>query len=192
MKVIIKLHGTSGSGKTTIVRELMKQGFSVPLLNGANRKIEAYKTELPYLKEPLYVLGPYTAVCGGMDSLSDVNDHIRLLHTYSQLGHVIYEGLLASEYYGRLGAASEQYGDNHIFAFLDTPIELCLERIAVRRAARGNLKPLNPGNTVGRIHKIEMLKAKLENVLQRRTVLIDHIKAVEQVADILREYDGKS
>lgn len=169
----------------------MKQGFSVPLYNSANRKVEAYSVHLPYLKEPLYVLGPYTAVCGGMDSLSDVNDHIRLIHTYSQLGHVIYEGLLASEYYGRLGAASEQYGDNHIFAFLDTPIEVCLDRVVARRVARGNLKPLNSSNTVGRVKKIAMLKTKLEQVLRRRTVQIDHTNAVEQVANLFREHDAK-
>jgi len=189
LQVIIKLHGTSGAGKTTIVREIMKQGQSQPLLNNANRKIEAYKVYLPYLKSPLYVLGPYTAVCGGMDSLSDVNDHMRLLNTYAHLGYVIYEGLLSSEYYGRLGIASEAYGNRHIFVFLDTPIDVCLDRVTARRVAKGNMKPLNPDNTVGRIKKIERLKYRLENEFLRPTAVVSDFTGVVALLEL---YDAQS
>jgi len=189
--MIIKIHGTSGSGKTTAVRELMSRAVVVPTpiydING--RRPEAYECCLPGVKTPVYVLGPYTAVCGGMDSISDVEEHIRLLHHYADLGHVVYEGLLSSEYYGRLGVASERYGADHVFAFLDTPIEVCIERVKARRIAKGNLKPLDEANTRGRVKKIDALRRKLENTFQRKVVILDHTRPGEQLWNMLAEDD---
>ena len=188
MNCIIKLHGTSGSGKTTVARELMKSADMVrTILNPASRKPEAYEVRWLY-KHPLFILGPYTATCGGLDSLSDVNDHIRLLQHYAEIGHVFYEGLLGSEYYGRIGKVSEAYGNAHIFAFLDTPIDLCLARVQARRLARGNTKPLNPANTVGRVAKIERLRYRLENEFKRPTRTITHLSPTAEILNIYREY----
>ena len=189
MHCIIKLHGTSGSGKTTVARGLMEGMVVEPILHPANRKHMAYKVNRPEMTTPLFILGPYTAICGGLDSLSNVEDHIALLQEYAEHGHVFYEGLLGSEYYGRIGAVSEQWGDNHIFAFLDTPIETCIERIKARRLARGNIKPLNEANTRGRIAKIERLKYRLHHELKRKTVTINHTKAVENILEIYHAFD---
>lgn len=182
--LIVKLHGTSGSGKTTVARELMQGGHVVPVLNPANRKVESYILTRPELKGIIAILGPYTATCGGLDSISNVNTHIELLMSWGQAGHVFYEGLLGSEYYGRIGAASEQFGDRHLFAFLDTPIDLCVERVKARRLAKGNTKPLNEDNTRGRVAKIERLRYRLENEFHRPTVTIDHERAAEQVLEL--------
>ena len=191
MKCIIKLHGTSGSGKTTVARELMKDADLVrTILNPASRKPEAYEVRWLY-KNPLFILGPYTATCGGLDSLSDVNDHIRLLQHYAEIGHVFYEGLLGSEYYGRIGKVSEQFGDRHIFAFLDTPIEVCLARVQARRLARGNTKPLNPANTVGRVAKIQRLKYRLETEFHRSTQTINYINPTEEILNLYRFHDAR-
>ena len=191
MKCIIKLHGTSGSGKTTVARELMRDADLVrTILNPASRKPEAYEVRWLY-KYPLFILGPYTATCGGLDSLSNVDDHIRLLEHYGNLGHVFYEGLLGSEYYGRIGKETEKYGDSHIFAFLDTPIEVCLARVQARRLAKGNTKPLNPANTVGRVAKIERLRYRLEHELIRKTVILRHEHAVQEILDIYRYHDAR-
>jgi hypothetical protein len=96
-----------------------------------------------------------------MDGVDNVNEQIRLIHDYAQHGHVIYEGLLLSTYFGKIGLEMQRYGRDHIWAFLDTPIEVCIERIKARRLAAGNLKPLNENNTRERIRPILSLKAKL-------------------------------
>jgi thymidylate kinase len=182
MKLLIKLHGTSGAGKTTVARDLMALDPAPrTLLNKANRKPEAYEVHLPGCSNLLYVLGPYTATCGGLDGLSDVLDHIRLLDHYGKVGHVFYEGLLGSEYYGRIGKVSEQFKDSHIFAFLDTPLQVCLQRVQARRLAKGNTKPLDPSNTVGRVAKIARLKVRLETEFHRPTIMIDHTNAATQI-----------
>jgi hypothetical protein len=164
MKLLLKLHGTSGSGKTTVARELMKlDPAPKTILSQTSRKPIAYEVHLPGCKEPLYVLGPYTATCGGLDGLSDVEDHIKLLDHYGKLGHVFYEGLLGSEYYGRIGKVSEQFGDN---------------------------KPLNPSNTVGRVAKITRLRVRLETEFRRKTVLIHHDNAATEIYNLYTVHDA--
>ena len=187
--MIIRIHGTSGSGKTTTVRKLMDRSVVKPkvLWDANGKRPEAYECYLPGVADPVYVLGPYTAVCGGMDSISTDDEKIRLLHHYAQKGHVVYEGLLLSEYYGRLGAASEAYGNNHIFVFLDTPIEVCIERVKQRRLSKGNTKPLDETNTRARVKKIAALKNKLEHVLQRRVMTLPHEHADTLIWNLLTE-----
>jgi len=192
MRLIVKLHGTSGSGKTTVARELMKLDPQPrTMLHMANRKPEAYEVHIPGFKDLLYILGPYTANCGGLDGVTDADDHIRLLQYYAERGHVFYEGLLGSEYYGRIGKISEKYGDNHVFAFIDTPVDLCVQRVKARRLAKGNTKPLNPANTVGRVAKIARLKVRLESEFKRPTVTINHLTAAMDVYNLFMEHDAK-
>jgi hypothetical protein len=157
-----------------------------PIIDSKN-KIECYELDLGILKQPLFILGPYNAKCGGLDGIPDVNDHIRLLHRCASYGHVFYEGLLGSEYYGRIGKESEQYAGDHVFAFLDTPIELCVSRVKQRRLDRGVTKPLDETNTRGRVKKIERLKYRLDHEFNRRTVVINHIRAVPDVLALYLE-----
>jgi thymidylate kinase len=181
--VIIKIHGTSGSGKTTIIRELMK--ISDPpvtdFVNMTTGKVEGHLLHLPGVLKPVVVLGPYgKAHCGGLDAVSGTDNHVVLLRRYVVWGHVLYEGLLGSECYGAMGVASEQYGDEHVFAFLDTPIETCIQRVKDRRAEKGNLKPLNEDNTRDRVKKIAALEAKLKR-MGKMVVSIPHGTASETV-----------
>ena len=178
--VLIKLHGTSGSGKSTVARYLMGLGV-------VSDQAHAYKVIIPSLGKPLFVLGTYNSQCGGCDTLT-ASQQIDLIHFYAPLGHVFYEGLLGSEYYGKLGAASELYGGQHVFAFIDTPIEVCIQRVKARRLEKGNTKPFNEANTRDRIGKIARLKAKL--TYQGRTVVdIDHRTAGVQVYDLYRSME---
>lgn len=61
---------------------------------------------------------------------------------------VIYEGLMISHTIGRLGALTKKYGERHVMAFLDTPLDVCLERVQQRRDDRGTLTAFNPENTI--------------------------------------------
>lgn len=170
MPRIVKLHGTSGAGKSTVGFALKGEPITV------NGKVEAY------FKDGIYLLGRYDSQCGGCDTL-DADEQIKLLHKYAPMGDVFYEGLLMSEYYGRLGEASERYGDDHVFAFLDTPVEVCLERVRLRRLAKGNTKPFNEKNTRDRVEKIRRLQRKLKT-MGRNVVVIDHTDAVNEVLEL--------
>lgn len=178
MSTIVKLHGTSGSGKSTVAKYILQQGIVTP-------HPTAYEINNTVVKGPIYVLGLYNTACGGCDTLT-AGQQIHLIQHYAQLGNVFYEGLLSSEYYGKLGVASEPYGKSHVFAFLDTPIEVCIERVKARRLAAGNMKPLNETNTRDRVDRINRLKVKLLRD-RRRVVDINYMNANQEVYDLFKE-----
>lgn len=184
---LIKIHGTSGAGKTTVVTNLMDMASEITHLNPVgSKKPEAYRLKVPGVADPVYVLGSYENTCGGMDTVSKVEDQIDLIHKYADLGHVIYEGLLMSTYYGRLGTAVEQYRDRHIFAFLDTPIEVCIERVKQRRLAAGNTKPFNENNTRVRQKSIDSVR-RVATIMDYPVVTIRHdADTNDQILELLK------
>ena len=105
-----------------------------------------------------------------MDSL-DSDTCVELVEKYGSLpGHLFYESMIASGFYGRMGKVSEQWGDDHIFAFMATPLEECIRRTEQRRLAKGNTKPLDPKNVIWKHEAMLKLRAKLDGVYKRKTV----------------------
>lgn len=184
-KIIVKINGTSGAGKSYVAHELLRIYPHEAIYEDI--EILGYRVVPPNFKVPIYVIGRYASNCGGCDTINS-EEQIRRLHHFAELGHVLYEGLLSSEYYGKLGEASERYGPTHVFAFIDTPIETCIERIKARRLAKGNTKPLNEENTRGRVKKIEALKVKLQR-MGRKVVTIEHRNSFNQVYGLFEEAD---
>lgn len=182
--MIVKLHGNSGSGKTTVARGLMDLATLVTPM-GNPRRPDAYGLNIPKLTRPLYILGPYTNTCGGLDSIDTWKKAAELLHEYAVHGHVFYEGLLSSTYYGSFGKETERYNNDHIFAFMDTPLEVCIERVKARRLQAGNIKPFNEENTRDRQQPIDNVRKKVTH-LGRPVVIINH--AHDPVAQILALY----
>lgn len=175
---IVRLCGTSGSGKTTVARELMEAADEVVPI-GPVKRPEVYSVHLG-LAAPLYIIGPYTATCGGVDSLDGWRQAMDLVHRYADRGHVFYESLLMSTYYGEQGKETCRYGKRHIWAFMDTPIEVCIERIKMRRFERGTTKPLNEENTRNRVRTIDRLREKVFH-LGHRVEVVPYQKATETV-----------
>lgn len=173
---VMKLHGCSGAGKTTVARALMASADKIDEVEGKNGKPEAYVCHFPS-GTPLAILGSYRNNCGGMDSYSSkAEDIISLIKFYreSQV-HVFFEGLLLSTYFGAVGKYMETMGDEAIFAFMDTPILTCLERVTRRRDVQQSKNKFNPQNTIDKYNTIEHLKKKCE-LNGRRVVTIAHDK----------------
>jgi ABC-type dipeptide/oligopeptide/nickel transport system ATPase component len=185
--MLVKLHGTSGSGKSTIARQLIALDPKPILQKNGKGKIESYYILIPHSIKPLYVLGDYSNQCGGMDGVSPTERQMDLIEDHAYRGHVFYEGLLGSEYYGKVGEYTLKFGDDHIFAFLDTPLDLCLERVQKRRDERGDFREFNPDNTIGRVKKIERLKYKLQHELFRRVETLNHLDPIPQILEWLNE-----
>jgi hypothetical protein len=139
--VIINLRGPCASGKTTVIRALMHEYHACPLFGlFGRRRPEAYW--LPFLtRDGIYVLGPYVARCGGCDALPSMASVVSLLDKYAPRGHVLFEGLLISGMYGRVGRALERYRQDALVAFLTTPLERCRAQLMKRQSegrARGS------------------------------------------------------
>lgn len=173
---VLKLHGCSGAGKTTVMRSYMQSADRMHeiTLDGAKRP-EAYVLEFDEWKDdPVIILGSYKNNCGGMDSFpSDAPSIIKAIEHYRELGHVMFEGLLLSTYFGAVGKYMDSLGDDAIFAFMDTPIITCLERVTHRRDVQQSKNKFNPQNTIDKYNTIEHLKNKcVQN--GHRVVTIKH------------------
>lgn len=184
---IIKIHGCSGAGKTTAVRNFMSRCNSIIPIMATPNKPEAYMCLAPGVPVPVYVLGSYENTCGGMDTVGTADKVMGLLEAYAPKGHVIFEGLLQSTYYGKMGNHSRNYPrENYIYAFLDTPIDVCLDRVVIRRAASKRNNKFNPQLTVDKHATIEALKKKLELEGYHRVVSLDHNgDMAQQLIDLL-------
>lgn len=181
---IIKIHGCSGAGKTTAIRRLMEACEFEPIKNDKG-KIEAYKLET-HTDHPTYVLGSYENTCGGMDTVGTAQEVIELVDKYAELGNVFFEGLLQSTYYGKMGLHSQRYGDDYIYAFLDTPIELCLARVVARRMASGRNNKFNPQLTKDKHDTIASLQQKLLST-NHKVVTVTHTEPLaRQLLELLK------
>jgi len=72
-----------------------------------------------------------------------------------------------------------------VFAFMDTPLKTCIERIQRRRMLKGNLEPLDPRNTSKKFDNVNRSIGVITE-LGRRVVIVDHRKAVAQVLGLLK------
>ena len=182
--MIVNIRGTHGSGKSTIVRHILKRYNAEPESVNTKGRPQNYIMNLPTGKQ-LYVVGSYATECGGCDTIQPYREIWPRVVKFAEMGQVVFEGALVSSSYGNIGRASETYGDQFVFAFLNTPLEVCLKRIVARRVAKGNHKPLNPKNTEGKFNSINSSISKIRNEFGRRVVILDYRKAIAQVLGLL-------
>lgn len=211
--MVINLRGTSGSGKTTIVRGIMAKASQInPMfftgtgfieVVGKEKKPDGYRMYLDG-KPSVYAIGSYENTCGGCDAISSQDEICDRIRRYAPHGHVLVEGLLMSHLFSRYAMLDRELhakGIDFVWAFIDTPLELCLQRVEARREERRlakknppEYKPLDPTNTVDkwndmrRVHKkcVSADPKDWKKVVGYTPVKldarwIDHQNAVEQV-----------
>lgn len=183
--MIIQLVGTSGAGKTTIAKEVMtRYGRSNGVMSLGEKRPEAYKVIPPTGGRPLFVLGSYENTCGGVDTIGSSAELLSLIEKYVDQGHVLFEGLLISTYYGSLGVGLEKYLPGVVRCFINVDIEVCIRRVLKRRAEAGNKRPFNESNTRGRLKAIASFKSRLHQRGQR----VETITSADDVMRILHEH----
>jgi predicted kinase len=190
---IVSLRGTSGSGKSTVAFTLFKNFPREDIVDDQG-KIKGYVVDASSggIQAPIYVLGKYTTQCGGCDQIPTQQEAADRAVHYHQAGHVLMEGLLASAA-GPVGAvtATIQQTGEAVFAILDTPVDVCIERVKARRAARGDEREFNPKNTKDKWTQT-MSTAKALHMLGYDVRGIDHNNAYEEVMNIFREAERES
>lgn len=103
--MIVNIRGTTGSGKSTVVRRIMdgrrcKARYGVLGL----RLPEAYEVFDASWAGPVFILGPYTPhPKAGMDWIESIDGSLSLIQKYLRLGSVVFEGYMISQTYGALG-----------------------------------------------------------------------------------------
>ncbi len=193
--MITNIRGTSGSGKSTVVFNLLKHfraegelfavfmhhaggEYTIPMDQEPDSSFDVhlgyqifqhFDSNRPTYKSPLRIVGKYLTPCGGCDGIKtqdEVSDRVRAW--YNMGYEVLFEGLLISTIVGRWAEMAESVAENGSrlhnmrFVFLNTPEEVCVERVKARRAAKGNLKPLNETNTRDKWRLMQTIIAKLQ------------------------------
>lgn len=167
--MIIQVRGTSGSGKSTVVREVMERtGDWVEVFTKGRKAPIAYA----HSSEPILVLGQYNRKCGGGDTIGSARKIYNLLHNlnhYLGVNHyvgedyakhiVLLEGLLMSE--DTKWTLTFPTSSTKI-VYLTTPIQECLRRINQRRAEAGRMTEVNPTKSSSRVEVINRSRIKLE------------------------------
>lgn len=144
MGVIINPRGTSGSGKTELVRRLLvaygwgRELRAEPVRREGRVRPMAYRLPHPHGGRPLAVLGHYEATSGGCDTIratdGGMGEAFRLASAYAGDGHdVVLEGLLLSSEYPRSRALASAHR-LHVLR-LSTPVERCIGNVIARRRA---------------------------------------------------------
>jgi hypothetical protein len=156
--MIVKIGGCNGSGKTTLMRSLMDTWAFTRVTNTAvGLKAVEYHAKVSSTESlgrafnKVVVLGNYATVCGGMDTISDKAVRLAMVAQYTRQRRtlVLYEGLITGKTYGAMGALSDAKGGvPWLYVFMDTPFEVCVQRVLQRRAAKGNLAPFDPERTM--------------------------------------------
>lgn len=208
MTRIINIRGTSGSGKSTLVRALMDSLTDVkPVMKILGDDKEAVRGYIGRNGEnAVGIVGRYETDCGGCDTIKTQDEIAQRVNHFSTRGAVVFEGLLISVLHSRYRDMARGFNDIHkrtenytlpllgketttfppfIFAFLDTPLDVCLARVEERRARKGNTKPFNPQNTIDKWHTCQVVADKFE-ADGLPVVWLDHTNPLPQLQDLLK------
>lgn len=157
-RVVLNVRGTNGSGKSTVIFDLIKKFGKTDLL-GDDKKAWAYKLNC---YPPLFIVGRYDTPTGGCDTIRTMDiicDRIRKL---VKKGDVIFEGLLVSGFHGRWVELERELSRcKFIYGVLNTPIETCIERVVARRKAMGNKKEFDPKNLIAKHRSVQSSRLSL-------------------------------
>lgn len=186
--MLLNIRATNGGGKSTVVRGLLDIAENKQPIYGVlgPRIPEGYELRIKGVKKSVYVLGGYELPTGGCDLIQPYDLILELLRKYAPKGHVVFEGVLVSSSYGRVGLLMEEWGQEAVMAFLDTPLETCIKNVEVRRKARGDERPFNPANLTSKYNQILKNRERIAANGKLRVVLLNYGRGLEQALDLLR------
>lgn len=155
--LIIQVRGTSGSGKTTVMRKVMDMmgDWNSGFMDGRrNPLFYTSASEWPTTS----VVGSYASNCGGVDTISGYGLLLKTVEELHKKGHVLMEGLLLSE---DVKQTLTLLPKKLKIIFLDTQVDECINRVKKRRVTAGNEKPLKEDNTRRRVDVIQRARERL-------------------------------
>jgi len=177
---IIQVCGTSGSGKSHLMRSFIeysrkegrvqeKDGGYLIHLNGSG----------------LFVLGKYDVPTGGCDTIHDIASiYARIEDAVGNHDHVLYEGLFVMNQ-TRGPQLAEKYGKEMALLQLTTPLATCFASINARRAERGDGELANHKNTQDNYRRATNYCAKMRDS-GARVFRVSRDEALPKLLELLR------
>jgi hypothetical protein len=158
-KLVVQIRGTSGSGKTWVVKQIMASlGYWQPVMSPCGR-FPLYNLS----ESKVAVLGVYGGVNRGCDRLGSARTVYDLACSLldGQAEAVLAEGLLLSNDV----KWTVQLRDFDLrVLFLSTPLDVCLRQLESRREQSGNKRPHNPMVTSNRVRHIQSARTRLQEL----------------------------
>ena len=143
--MIINIRGTHGSGKSTLVRNVMGMYATVtPNMVDRRKQPFSYVCSDPGML-PLYIPGHYETPTGGCDTIPDATLIYETIYQAAASGmNVLYEGIVAQHSQVRLMALNREYPVQIIV--LTTDVTTCIKSVQARRDEAGNTKLFSDKN----------------------------------------------
>lgn len=176
--MIVNLRGGNGSGKSFVHHALLDEHDAEPLYLAQFNTDVQQKPRVWRLPGDLYIIGRYAP---GADGIG-FKPLGQLVRAFAARGHVFFENVLVSANISSWLPVREALSDQAwVWATLDTPLEVCLERIQARN-----------GGTAVKTRAIELHHLRVHKCHKQliaageRVATIDHTSdTVQQVHDIL-------
>lgn len=183
--MIIDIRGTHGAGKSSLVRSLLNSADSVMTHPRAGTE-EIMGYQALFGKVRVGVVGRYTTDCGGCDTIKTQEDVcVRVREFSHNYDHVVYEGALVTTLWSRYRDLALELGPRRfLFAFMDTPLQTCIDRVNARRAGSGKEPLADPKNIRDKYATASRIMQKcIDEGMQWR--LIDHTHPEKTLGDLL-------
>lgn len=187
--MIIQIRGTSGSGKTTIVKNIMKLYEPKPVMRIGRKRPIAYRCKHPRGERELAIIGHYETKCGGCDTISTPGQSYPIIfdlirRNAQEERNVLFEGLLIS---GDAKWSSQLNDMDFRIIELTTSLEDCLDSINERRKIRLKEKytPVNPENTQAKHSLIQRCNNKLNLEFKIPVERLTREEAFSRVRELL-------
>ena len=185
----INIRGCNGSGKTTLLREIAARdpgarSWTIDVLDHKPVPV----TWCP--KERVFMIGDYTSAATGTTAgLDRIKTQAAMKYAIEAVGKmnggnggvnaVLFEGVIVSTIYGPWHEWSQRNG-GMIWAFLDTPVDVCLKRIQERNGG----KPIKDDLVRDKWNSIRRAQLKATKDGERVEILRWE-KSHEDLADLL-------
>lgn len=179
----INIRGTSGCGKSHLVKEVMKlYDNKTPHFTSGRRRPIGYTLDRKN-GAPLYVVGHYEELCGGCDTIIGLDAIYDEIHAaIDQKLDVIFEGLIVCSDVER--CIELNVYTRLLVIELDTPLDECISNIQDRRYIRGDTRPVNPKHTIAKMDQLVPQRKRFESAgLDFR--LLDYKWALVDVKEFL-------
>jgi hypothetical protein len=185
---IIQIAGTSGSGKSHLMRAIMDYAkeFGTREEDNDHGKVLGYTLQLNDVDGDAYVLGPYNVPTGGCDtSSSAIEIFEQLPRLISHYTHLLFEGLFVMNM-TRGPQLAAQYGEKFCVLQLTTPLGTCLESVNQRRAERGVDVLRDTSNTQDNYRRARNYCAAMRDA-GARVIKVSRGEALDKVLELLGE-----
>jgi P-loop Nucleotide Kinase1 len=136
----INLKGSHGSGKSTLAMQMIELDLNhaFVMIPGFTKPMAVHCPAFDFLIVGRYLPGRNCGGCDALDSSATMKHVLTIL--WRKQPHLLFEGIIAASikvpFLEFLTEKAAEFPRRISFCFLDTPLELCLERIRLRNGGK--------------------------------------------------------